>query len=76
MSGTNKARRERESDGRLNWIESNLGTQEAWELEDFREFYDRDVRFLLEEVGRLRDEVRRHRTAIQEIADRAQQAAA
>lgn len=46
-----------EREGRLKWIEANLGTQAKWTLGDYREFYSRDVTFLLAEVKRLRAEV-------------------
>lgn len=38
---------------RVNWITVNLDTQPDWTLDDYREFYDRDVRYLLGENARL-----------------------
>lgn len=41
------------------WIAANLETQADWTLEDYQEFYERDVRFLLTENDRLISEINR-----------------
>jgi phage-related protein len=53
---------------RIEWIETNLETQQRWDENDYREFYDRDVRFLLSEVKRLQAENVRCRSLFRDIA--------
>jgi len=67
---------EQEITSRIEWIEKNLHTQDTWEREDFSEFYERDVRFLLAELRRLEQDNRRQRAALEEIAERAHRCAA
>lgn len=38
---------------RIAWIRENLTTRGEWDPEDYRDFYDRDVTFLLSVVGRI-----------------------
>ena len=37
----------------VEWIRSNLHTQPLWSKENYKEFYDKDVRFLLRLIDRL-----------------------
>jgi hypothetical protein len=59
---------EQEAVHRIEWIEANLEAQQHWDREDYREFYGRDVRFLLSEVKRLQAENARCRAAFEGIA--------
>jgi hypothetical protein len=45
-----------EMNSHIEWIRDNLSTRDAWDLDDYREFYERDVRFLLSAVERLQAE--------------------
>lgn len=49
-------------DDRADWIRENLTTRHKWGINDFQEFYDRDVTYLLDQNAKLRAENERLKT--------------